>query len=48
MIITPTRHELQLDLKFKIVSYKETKMLHLNKKIIHLYDPKKNEFVDEE
>ncbi len=47
-MITPTRHKLQLDFKFKIVSYKETRMLHLNKEIIQLYDTKKNEFVDEE
>ncbi len=47
-MITPTRHKLQLDLKFKIISYKETRMLHLYKKITQLYDTKKNEFVDEE
>jgi hypothetical protein len=47
-MITPTRHKLQIDLKFKIVSCKETRMLHLNKKIIQLYDTKKNGFIDEE
>ncbi len=46
-MITPTRHKLQRDLKFKIVNYKEFTMLHLKKKIIKLYDTKKNKFVDE-